>query len=275
VGAAEAPERIRAMSWNLWWRFGADWRKRQPAIVSTLDTVRPDVVGLQEVWATGETNQAKWLAERLGMHSVLATPSLPPPPEPPESPDQAGVDVGVAVLSRWPIADVQQHSLPSRPDAPTVALSVVVDHRNGPLHVIACCVEWERDFADVHLSQTRALAGLVTDSALDGPLPVLLTGDLNAPPDTPQIEVLTDVMVDAWVAAGGSTEGGRTLSSANPFAPRGAWQLDHRIDYVMARPGRPGGSVAVEQAVVAGGPRDGVHPSDHYAVVVDFRVPAS
>ncbi|MGH8823747.1 MAG: hypothetical protein ACRDVN_04650 [Jiangellaceae bacterium] len=104
----------------------------------------------------------------------------------------------------------------------------MVDHRNGPLHVIACCVEWERDFADVHLSQTRALAGLVTDSALDGPLPVLLTGDLNAPPGAPQIEVLTDVMVDAWVAAGGSAEGGRTLSSANPFAPREAWQLDHR-----------------------------------------------
>jgi hypothetical protein len=30
-------------------------------------------------------------------------------------------------------------------------------------------LEWERDFADLHLSQTRVLAELVMDSALDGP----------------------------------------------------------------------------------------------------------
>jgi hypothetical protein len=82
---------------------------------------------------------------------------------------------------------------------------------------------------------------------------------------------LTDVMVDAWVAAEGDAETGHTLSSTNPLAPREAWQIDHRIDYVMARPGNPGGQLNVERAFLAGDPHAGSYPSDHYAVVADFR----
>jgi len=154
-------------------------------------------------------------------------------------------------------------------------LAAVLDHPAGPLHVITCCLEWERDFAAVHLAQARALAALLTDSAFDGPLPVLLAGDLNAPPGTPQIDALTGVLLDAWTAGGGDPAGGHTLSSVNPSAPRQAWQIDQRIDYVMARPGTPAGPVSVEQAFLTGGPQDGGYPSDHYAVVADFRLPAS
>jgi endonuclease/exonuclease/phosphatase family metal-dependent hydrolase len=93
---------------------------------STLQAVRPDIAGLQEVWATAETTQAHQLADQLGMHCAFGAPSLPPPPWPPERPDQAGVDVGVAVLSRWPIRDVQQHRLASQHRPDVVALAVVV-----------------------------------------------------------------------------------------------------------------------------------------------------
>ncbi|HMG29668.1 MAG TPA: hypothetical protein VK585_06075 [Jiangellaceae bacterium] len=60
-----------------------------------------------------------------------------------------------------------------------------------------------------------------------------------------------------------------------PVRTREAWQIDHRIDYVMARPGTPENSVAVEQAFLAGGQRYGLHPSDHYAVVADIRLAQS
>jgi endonuclease/exonuclease/phosphatase family metal-dependent hydrolase len=271
VAEVDDTERMRVMTWNLWWRFGDDWRERGRGILSTLEAVRPDIAGLQEVWATAETSQAELLAGQLGMHSAFAAPSLPPPPRPPESPDQAGVDVGVAVLSRWPILDVQQHRLASRHRDEVVALAVVVDHPHGPLHVVASCVDWEPEFAAQRLAQTRALAALLTDPSRDGPLPAFLTADLNAPPTTPEIQALTDVMVDAWVAARGTADAGHTLSTGNPLAPRAAWQIDQRIDYVLARPGRPQHPVVVEQAFVAGDPQDGLHPSDHYAVVADFR----
>jgi endonuclease/exonuclease/phosphatase family metal-dependent hydrolase len=108
---------------------------------------------------------------------------------------------------------------------------------------------------------------------MDGPLPVLLTADLNAPPATPEIRALTGVMVDAWAAAGGSEdEAGHTLSSRNPLAPRAAWQIDERIDYILARPGTAGRPVMVERAFLAGDNPDGLHPSDHYGVVADFRL---
>jgi endonuclease/exonuclease/phosphatase family metal-dependent hydrolase len=262
---------MRVVSWNLWWRFGGNWRERQDGIVSRLRDLRPDVAGLQEVWGGAGTTQARVLAGHLGMHAAFAAPSLPPPPVPPRSPDQDGVEVGVAVLSRWPILGARRHRLPSahREEQP-VALLATLDHPAGPLHVMASCVEWEPDYADDQLAQTRALAELLADPALDGPLPVVLAADLNAPPDSPEVRALTDVMIDTWVAGGGNPAG-VTLSSSNPFAPVAAWrQIDQRIDYVLARPGTAGRALAVKRAFCADAAVDGLHPSDHYAVVADL-----
>jgi endonuclease/exonuclease/phosphatase family metal-dependent hydrolase len=273
VTAVGQTTHLRVMTWNLWWRFGDAWRERGRGILSTLEALRPDIAGLQEVWATAETTQAQLLAEQLGMHAAFGTPSLPPPPRPPERPDQAGVEAGVAVLSRWPIRHVQQHRLPSRHRPEIVALTAVLDHPGGPLHVVVSCLDWEPEPAAQPLDQTRALAALVTDPSRDGPLPVLLTADLNAPPTTPKIQVLTEVMVDAWVAANGAADPGHTMSSSNPLAPREAGPLiDQRIDYVLARPGAPAHPLVVSQAFLAGGPQDGRYPSDHYAVVADVRM---
>jgi hypothetical protein len=52
------------------------------------------------------------------------------------------------------------------------------------------CLEDEPSFADDYLAQARALATLVTDPALDGPLPVLLAADLNAAPSGPEVRAL-------------------------------------------------------------------------------------
>jgi endonuclease/exonuclease/phosphatase family metal-dependent hydrolase len=261
---------MRVMTWNLWWRFGDDWRERQRGIVSTLRAVRPDIVGLQEVWGSADANQAELLADELGMHAAFGAPSLPPPPRPAGSPDQVGLDVGVGVLSRWPILEAQEHRLGSRHRPEIVALAAVADHPQGPLHAVVSCIDWGLEFAAQRLAQTRALAALLLDPSRDGPLPAFLTADLNAPPATPEIRALTDVMVDAWVAAGDAPDGGTTLSTSNPLAPRAAWQIDHRIDYVLARPGTPGRPLVVERAFLAGEPRNGLPPSDHYAVVADF-----
>jgi endonuclease/exonuclease/phosphatase family metal-dependent hydrolase len=261
------------MSWNLQWRERADWWERQPAILATLEAVRPDVAGLQEVWSTTDTTLADELADRLGLHAAFAAPSLPPPPDPPDRPDQAGVEVGVAVLSRWPILEARSHPLPSHHRPEVVALAVVADHPAGPLHVVTTCLDWEPRLDSRRPAQARALAALLTDPARDGPLPVLLTGDLNTPPAAPEIRLLTEVATDAWPAANPDpADPGHTLSTRNPLAPRAAWQLDHRIDYVFARPGTPNARVEFERSFLTGDAVDGVHPSDHYAVVADVRV---
>jgi hypothetical protein len=84
---------------------------------------------------------------------------------------------------------------------------------------------------------------------------------------------LWDVLVDTWVAGGGDPAA-VTLSSAHPAAPLQATeQIDRRIDYVMGRAGRKDGRLRVDHAFLAGEPVDGLHPSDHFAVVADIAVP--
>ncbi|WP_327729180.1 endonuclease/exonuclease/phosphatase family protein [Streptomyces sp. NBC_00487] len=48
---------MRVVTWNLWWRFGP-WQERQKAILAVLRELRPDVVGLQEVWEQGGEHSA-------------------------------------------------------------------------------------------------------------------------------------------------------------------------------------------------------------------------
>jgi endonuclease/exonuclease/phosphatase family metal-dependent hydrolase len=270
VFVAAVEGHLRVMSWNLWWRFGPQWRQRQPLIQQTLREVDPDVVALQEVWGVGGTSQVHELADGLGLHAAFARTSLPPAPDPPESPDQRGVEVGIGILSRWPLDDVREVPLPARHRPAPVSLVATAEHPAGPLHVIATCLEWESAFNDDRLAQAQALADLATDPEFDGELPVVVGGDLNAAPSSPLLRPLTDVLVDAWRAGGGDPEA-VSLSSAHPQAPMEAIELiDQRIDHIFVRPGRPRQRLDVTGSALAGEPVDGLHPSDHHAVVCDL-----
>ncbi len=69
-GAIET--RVRALTWNIWWRYGP-WERRRPAIAATLARFDADVIALQEVWSDETTNLAAELAAELGYHHVFAS----------------------------------------------------------------------------------------------------------------------------------------------------------------------------------------------------------
>jgi endonuclease/exonuclease/phosphatase family metal-dependent hydrolase len=189
----------------------------------------------------------------------------------PEHPDQADVDLGIALISRWPILGTRVLPMPARhrPEAP-VTLVATIEHPDGPLHVVVTCFEWEPAFGDDRMAQARFVADLATDPALDGRAPVVVAGDLNAPPGSPFLRPLTDVLVDTWECGGGDP-GAATLRSDHPFAPLEVAELiDQRIDHVLLRPGQPGLRVEVTGARTAGDPVDGLDPSDHRAVLCDL-----
>ncbi|GLY06043.1 endonuclease [Actinoplanes sp. NBRC 101535] len=261
------------MTWNVWWRFGGNWRDRRHGIAQTVAACRPDLLGLVEAWSGAGTDQARELAAPHRMHAVWAPSGLPPEPDPAEYADQAGIAIGIGLVSRWPIRATELTDLPNpqRGGVPPRALLATVDHPAGPLHVITACTEWEPRYAADHRAQCAALADLATDRRLDGDLPVLLIGDLNVAPDQPEFAPLAATMTDTWVAGGGDPAA-VTLDSAVPFAPvEAVKQLDRRIDHILARPGRPGSPVRVEKAFLAGHhPIADVLPSDHYAVVTDI-----
>jgi endonuclease/exonuclease/phosphatase family metal-dependent hydrolase len=268
-----ADSTVRAMTWNLWWRFGPQWRDRQPAILTTLQECRPDVLALQEVWAGDGTSQADELADALGMHAVFASPSYPPAPQEPGEADWAGIDLGIAVLSRWPFLDSGTTVLPARHRSwDPVALTVQVDHPTGPLPLVAACLDYGVPYTDDRIAQGAHLADLATDPRHDGACPVLLMGDLNAAVESPVLRSVREVLTDAWAAGGGSSDA-VTLPSSHPFAPlsAGPQMVDQRIDHIFFRPGREDQHVVVDGVRLAGEPVGGVHPSDHRAVVADLR----
>lgn len=266
----------RVMTWNVWWRFGPRWRDRQPGLVQTLREVDSDVVALQEVWGVGDTTQAHEFAGRLGLHAVYAAPGLPPPPVPAENEDQAGVAMGIGLLSRWPICTVRRVEIPARHRNPApVAMVASLEHPAGALHVVVACLEWEPAYNDDRIALAHALVDLATDPALDGPLPVIVAGDLNAGPDSPVLRPLHDALLDAWTAGRGDPDA-VTIPSSHPSAPVEAEELiDRRIDHIFLRPGQPGQRLVVESATLAGAAVDGVYPSDHRAVVCDLGWTAS
>ncbi|MFI5894357.1 endonuclease/exonuclease/phosphatase family protein [Actinoplanes sp. NPDC051513] len=149
---------------------------------------------------------------------------------------------------------------------PPTALVTTLAHPRGPLHVIVTCLEWEPSYAADQLAQASVVATLAADPRLDGPLPVLVLGDLNAAPGQAEIAPLTSALSDTF-AAGGGDPGAKTLDSAVPFAPiEAAHLIDRRIDHILARP-----AVRVSRAFLAGDrPVAGRYPSDHYAVGVDL-----
>jgi endonuclease/exonuclease/phosphatase family metal-dependent hydrolase len=114
----------------------------------------------------------------------------------------------------------------------------------------------------------------VEDPALESPLPVFVTADLNAGPDSAELRPLLRAMIDTWMLGGGDPHA-RTLRSEHPFAPLEATkQLDRRIDYVLARPTQLRARLQVRRAFTLAEPVAGVHPSDHDAVVIDVDMPS-
>jgi len=264
---------VRAVTWNIWWRFGPRWHDRQPGIRQTLERLDPDVVALQEVWSSDETTQANELAHALGMHAVYGSPSYPPAPTGDGIDDHEGIGLGIAVLSRWPVLDHQTLAMPARHRSwDPIALAVRVDHPAGPLPIVATCLDYGVPYTDDRIAQGSFVADLATDPRFDGPCPVLLMGDLNAAVDSPVLRSVGDVLTDAWIDGGGDLDA-VTLPSTHPSAPleAGPQLVDQRIDHIFFRPGREDQDVIVEGVQLVGAAVDGVFPSDHRAVVADLR----
>ena len=239
---------MRAMTWNLWWRFGP-WEQRRDAILAVLRDLRPDAVGMQEVWGQGGNNLAGWLAEQLGMHWAWAAVDTPDRWQKRIGDDT--IEVGNAVLSRWPIVHTAQLRLPTAGgqddgrlvlhamlDAPEYQIPFFTTHLNSALHESA-----------IRCRQVAALAGFVAEHRGDGPFPPVVTGDYNAWPDSDELRLLGgyrtapavagQILFDAWEYADPGAPSA-TWDVANPFVAT-TFEPNLRCDYIhvgVARTGR-------------------------------------
>ena len=268
---------MRVVTWNLWARFGP-WEQREQAIRTTLRSLDADLIGLQEVWADPHRNLAADLAEELSMHWAWS-------PSPAHDHWRRrlgeGVQVGNAVLSRRPITGTEHETLEAGElaDGRTI-LFAAVETAAGTVPFFTTQLSSPPDQSALRCAQVAQVSRFIARHA-GGGLPPVLTGDLNAEPDSDEIRLLCghktapavpgQVLVDAWRYAD-PAEPGDTWDRRNPFV-RATHEPSSRIDYVLVGPPGKDGAGHVVRAWRGGAePVAGVWPSDHAAVVAELAL---
>ncbi len=172
--AAKAPAEIKVVSYNIRWRGGDDLRKLIQLLKDDPEIGGAAIIGLQEVdrnkKRTGNTNTIKLLAEELSKHYAWAAPPTPKANEEEET--------GVAILSNYPLVDVQRIVLPHEGPGRRrrVAIGATVKLAETPLRVYSVHSE-NRISVEKKLEQMQAVLQHLANYPRD--LRAIILGDLN------------------------------------------------------------------------------------------------
>ncbi len=274
-------ESIHVGTLNIWNKSGP-WDARLPLIRRGLAERRLDLLGLQEVLRlTGQgvgpkTCQALELAEGLDYHVAFGAAAQ----------YGGGLELGNALLSRFPILEERCVPLPDQGSGETRSLLFVrLATPHGELPVFVTHLNWKLHHGVVRVAQVRHIVRTVFELCpLDETrLPPVLMGDFNAEPDSDEIRHLMGRAVldaesvyfaDAWAYGGPGP--GYTFDPQNRFAAL-AHEPPRRIDYIFVRGpdrffrGEPlATSLAFHEPEATS--EGVVWPSDHFGVVTELAV---
>ena len=256
---------ITVATWNLW-RRGGPWEQRHKLITAALEYAAADVICLQQSWSTSDRNQPREIAAALGLEHVEVAPYAGP----------AGPDGGrtlLAVISRWPLRNVITRGLPSAlaRSQGRGMLGVIVDHPSGPLPVVTTHLNSSPTGSGDRVTEVRAVAELVGELAgtADADLGPIVTGDLNAEPESDEVRLLGGLLTAPAVPGLGLED---VWHYADPAGPGHTWRRENsylaagtrsaRIDYILV-----GLATRVLAARMIGvDATDGLHPSTHAGV---------
>jgi endonuclease/exonuclease/phosphatase family metal-dependent hydrolase len=199
---------VRVMSYNLHNGFNTDGRLDMEALAQIIEENDADVIGLQEVsrgWVmNGSVDMLQWLSQRLDMPFVYG------PSE--------GLLWGNAVLSRFPIISSETVALPTDSLLLRRAYTAAEIDIGGETIL----------FIDTHLHQIEEDSEIRQEQvpslieAWNGAPRTVIVGDLNATPDSPEMQMLADAgLVDISAVIGPTPR--YTFNSADP---------DQQIDYI-------------------------------------------
>ncbi|WP_323793962.1 endonuclease/exonuclease/phosphatase family protein [Nocardioides sp.] len=210
-------------------------------LASLLRTTEADVVLLQEVdqmrYASGRVDQPAFFADQLDMAYAFGK----------NVPHAGGGGYGTLVLSRYPLVSAKNTFLPQPAGT----------QRRGLLHVVIDVAGTEVSIYNTHLQNADPSARLQQAAAMrtivaSDPRPRILGGDMNAPPGSDPMNILTSSWTDTWSQVG--VGAGRTAPAGSPRA---------RIDYLL----HGGAGLTPLAADVLG-----VRLSDHLAVRALYRL---
>ena len=266
-------DRLRLLTVNIWNRQGP-WERRLPLLRDGIRALAPDLVGLQEVLHLegAGPDQAQDIAEGLGYQTVFGRAWAI---------WGGALDLGNALLSRWPIVEVENWALPvlDASEESRALLYALVDAPFGRVPVFVTHLSWRFHASDERALQIRAIDDRIRDVAPVDGVPPILMGDFNAEPDADEIRFLRGLTAlggrstywaDCFGIAG---EGiGHTWSRRNAYA-LAEREPSRRIDYIFTRgPDRQKRGEPLAARVVLDQPHDGVWPSDHFGVYAEMSI---
>ena len=269
---ADARATLRVLTLNVLAPANPDWEVRAELLLRTVPALRVDVAAFQEVPVA---DGGAFLRELVG-HDVHVAVH--------DTPDDRGV--GAALVSRWPLRDVEQvdQVVTQRPDLLPWLGSVIadVDTPVGTVTFAHHKPTWEFDREDERLQQAVRLVDALARRPATSATVVL--GDLDATPDAASLRFLrgrepvdgrSTYHQDCWETVHGD-EAGHTFLSTNPLVAAGqvGTALPRRIDHVLVAGGAHGPALDVVGCRrVLDRPLRGVWASDHAGVLADLAVP--
>jgi endonuclease/exonuclease/phosphatase family metal-dependent hydrolase len=262
-------DRLRVLTLNIWNKQGP-WADRARLIRRGLESLAPDLVGLQEVLHhdAEPIDQAQELAAGLGYHVAYASAWH----------IGGGLQFGNAVLSRWPIGAADNFPLPGEPGVESRALLYArCDAPFGAIPVFCTHLDWKFHHGYLRERQVAFIAERVHELAPTDGFPPILMGDFNAEPDSDEIRFLRGLhtlrgrsvyFADCFGLAGEGA--GFSFAGSNAFA-RKLREPDRRIDYIFVRgPDRQLRGEPLAARVVFTEPEGEIFPSDHYGVLAEI-----
>lgn len=274
------------------------WEARRTEIAAWLAELAPDVVCLQEIWASSDREPTA-----LEVVAALQDPdawhhAFGGEPFGPELWPDPSLRFGSAVLSRWPIESSTYHRLPLADGASGFVAGVpweLLHVRTAGLDVFSCHLAAAPIDAPHRRRQVVAVDEIVADARGDADvlppmpgrrvgMPAILCGDFNAEPDSDELRFLagwtslegrSTYWQDAWRVAGDGSPGWTQDWRTHPLA-EGLNVPRKRVDHVWVGDPflRAGGAGRVLSARVAfDSPRSGIQASDHMGLVVDIAWP--
>jgi endonuclease/exonuclease/phosphatase family metal-dependent hydrolase len=208
----ESPVRVAVLTYNIYHGEDANGGSNLDAVAEIINSLKPDLVALQEV--DNKTGRAKGLdlttelSRRTGMKGIFG-----------KAMDYDGGGYGEAVLSRHPVIETKNNLLPHTPKAePRAALEVHIELPGGvKMAFVGTHLDHQRDRSN-RMMQAKRIVELYENYDL----PIILAGDLNATPGSDPINLLSRQWSDA-----AQDNSQPTFPSARPA---------RRIDYIMYKP---------------------------------------
>lgn len=251
---------MKVLTLNTWQKRGP-WEERWKLAFEELIALAPDILALQEVF---DYDWAEEIQRRTDLPEFVAFQE----------------SSGLVLLSRYPV--LERELFTYRQKSPTedylrYAAAATLRTPSGPLGFFNTHLSYRPEDGAVREGQVRELLSIIDRKA--GGRDVLVTGDFNAAPDTPEIRQMLEQgrFTDAY-GSHHPEDKGFTWCHRNPYTLSEhnkvgeSFLPERRIDYIFFRRMNVLSKLRSVQVVLDQPSPSGVWSSDHFGVLAEFEV---